>query len=153
MGGEGMKQSTRRLRWFTVIDAVVCALICCWLEELWYFKAFAVFSGVIAAVCTIWDLHVSKGEWYHDYMYLYFRKEKSKVATRPADSRFKVRLVMRVIIMVMLVYLCVRFVYIYFSEITDLTDTEILLQDIGMFVFLSPLNMFWVWKIESKMNG
>ncbi|HIV79938.1 MAG TPA: hypothetical protein IAB13_03135 [Candidatus Avanaerovorax faecigallinarum] len=147
-----MKQSTRRLRWFTVVDALVCALICCWLEELWYLKALAVFSGVIAAVCTIWDLHVSKGEWYHDYMYLYFRKEKSKVATKPADSRSMVRLIIRVIIVVMLVYLCVRFVYIYFSEITDLTDTEKLLRDIGILVYLSPLNMFWVWKIESKMR-
>lgn len=147
-----MKESTRRLRWFTVIDAAVCALVCCCLEELWYFKVLAVFSGVIAIVCTIWDLHLSKGEWYHDYMYLYFRKKKTKDDTNTPDSRSRVRLVLRVIIMVMLVYLCVRCTYHEFMSTGDFILPQIVFSFVPVLALFAPINMFWVWKIESKMS-
>lgn len=147
-----MKASTKSLRWFTVIDVAACASVCYYLEWEWYTKVLAIISGFIAIVCTIWDLHVSKGEWYHDYMYLYFRKEKPKGVTRSANNRSRVRFIIRTAIMVMLVYLCVRCTYHEFVSTGNASLTQIVFSIVNVLALFAPINMFWVWKIESKMK-
>ena len=62
-------------------------------------------------------------------MYLYFQKEKPEGEDKPDDGKPRGRFIVRAVIMIALIYLCVRFVY------------------------LSPVDMVWIWIIESKMNG
>lgn len=103
-----MKENTGWKRWFAAVDGALCALICCSFEETWSFRIIALLSGIAAAVLIIWDLRVSKAERFHDYMYLYFQKEKPEGEDKPDDGKPRGRFIVRAVIMVALIYLCVR---------------------------------------------
>ncbi len=147
-----MKENTRRTRWFTIINAIICSLTCCYLEDAWYFKAMAIFAGMIIAVCMIVDLHLSKGEEYNDYMYRYFQEVKRKGKVNSAVNNPWIRVTVRGIMMILLVYISVRCTYHEFTINGKTPLIQVVLSLVMMLALWAPINIFWVWKIESKMK-
>lgn len=147
-----MKESTRRGRIFAIIDVIYAALVCCYFAETWYCRISVVIAALISGGLVAWDLIRSKGEWYNDYMYLYFQAPAIKDKRDAVTENDRKRRFVRIVIVIGMFYLCIVSVYLELTISRDLSIIEHTLIAFLIVIITAPINMIWIWKMESKMS-